>query len=126
MVIRLQVPRLTLRRRLNALSGSVGRPTPWRRRPIAFLCYILSASALRPLANRVRAAVSGLDSGEGGGGVNACVLNELFPQFASFRFTGLKYLFKFLLSCQNNVDPGCTERNFYFEVLVMLQSFLSV
>lgn len=55
MVIRLQVPRLTLRRRLNALGGSVGRPTPWRRRPIAFLCYVLSAGALRPLANRVRA-----------------------------------------------------------------------
>lgn len=53
-MIRLQAPRLALRRRLNALSGGVSRPTPWRRRPIAFLCYVLSASALRPLANRVR------------------------------------------------------------------------
>lgn len=68
MVIRLQVPRLALRRRLNALGGSVSRPTPWRRRPIAFLCYILSASALRPLANRVRAAFSWLDSGKEGRG----------------------------------------------------------
>ncbi|XP_044190215.1 phosphatidylserine decarboxylase proenzyme, mitochondrial isoform X1 [Thunnus albacares] len=50
---RLQVPRLALRRRLNALSGGVCRPAPWRRRPIAFLCYALSVSALRPLANRV-------------------------------------------------------------------------
>ncbi|XP_042251234.1 phosphatidylserine decarboxylase proenzyme, mitochondrial isoform X3 [Thunnus maccoyii] len=49
----LQVPRLALRRRLNALSGGVCRPAPWRRRPIAFLCYALSVSALRPLANRV-------------------------------------------------------------------------
>lgn len=73
MVIRLQVPRLALRRRLNALSGSVSRPTPWRRRPIAFLCYILSASTLRPLANRVRAAVSWLDSGEEGGAANAWI-----------------------------------------------------
>lgn len=71
MVIRLQVPRLALRRRLNALGGSVSRPTPWRRRPIAFLCYILSASTLRPLANRVRAAVSWLDSGKEGGAVDA-------------------------------------------------------
>lgn len=88
MVIRLQVPRLALRRRLNALSGSVSRSTPWRRRPIAFLCYILSASALRPLANRVREAVSWLDSGKGGGAVNAAVLNEFITVSASFPFTG--------------------------------------
>lgn len=95
MVIRLQVPRLALRRRLNALSGSVSRPARWRRRPIAFLCYILSASALRPLANRVRAAVSWLDSGKEGGAVNAYVQNEfislskirsflLVPQWGSY------------------------------------------
>uniref|UniRef100_UPI0037E81AD4 phosphatidylserine decarboxylase proenzyme, mitochondrial isoform X3 n=1 Tax=Semicossyphus pulcher TaxID=241346 RepID=UPI0037E81AD4 len=47
------VPRLALRRRLGALSGGASRPAPWRRRPIAFLCYILSVSALRPLAKRV-------------------------------------------------------------------------
>ncbi|XP_068562919.1 phosphatidylserine decarboxylase proenzyme, mitochondrial isoform X1 [Cebidichthys violaceus] len=52
----LQVPRLSLRRRLSVLSGGVSRPIPWRRRPIAFLCYALSVSALRPLAKRVRAA----------------------------------------------------------------------
>lgn len=89
MVIRLQVPRLALRRRLNALSGSVSRPTPWRRRPIAFLCYVLSASALRPLANRVRAAVSWLDRGKGGGAVNACVPNELMTFFCVFGLQGL-------------------------------------
>nr|QRG28706.1 phosphatidylserine decarboxylase proenzyme [Sebastes schlegelii] len=50
---RLQVPRLALRRHLSVLSGSVSRPTPWRRRPIAFLCYVLSVSTLRPLAKRV-------------------------------------------------------------------------
>ncbi|XP_070845772.1 phosphatidylserine decarboxylase proenzyme, mitochondrial isoform X2 [Chaetodon trifascialis] len=50
---RLQVPRLALRRRLTALSGGVCRPAPWRRRPITFLCYVLSVSALRPLTNRV-------------------------------------------------------------------------
>ncbi|XP_068562921.1 phosphatidylserine decarboxylase proenzyme, mitochondrial isoform X3 [Cebidichthys violaceus] len=49
----LQVPRLSLRRRLSVLSGGVSRPIPWRRRPIAFLCYALSVSALRPLAKRV-------------------------------------------------------------------------
>ncbi|XP_037607734.1 phosphatidylserine decarboxylase proenzyme, mitochondrial isoform X3 [Sebastes umbrosus] len=49
----LQVPRLALSRRLSVLSGSVSRPTPWRRRPIAFLCYVLSVSTLRPLAKRV-------------------------------------------------------------------------
>ncbi|XP_028254369.1 phosphatidylserine decarboxylase proenzyme, mitochondrial isoform X2 [Parambassis ranga] len=49
----LQVPRLALRHRLSALSGSVCRPAAWRRRPLAFLCYVLSISALRPLANRV-------------------------------------------------------------------------
>ncbi|XP_054468704.1 phosphatidylserine decarboxylase proenzyme, mitochondrial isoform X1 [Anoplopoma fimbria] len=49
----LQVPRLILRRRLSVFSGSVSRPIPWRRRPIAFLCYVLSVSALRPLAKRV-------------------------------------------------------------------------
>ncbi|KAI3362530.1 hypothetical protein L3Q82_012831 [Scortum barcoo] len=49
---RLQVPRLALRRRLSVLSGGVCRPAPWRRRPITFLCYVLSVSALRPLANR--------------------------------------------------------------------------
>ncbi|KAM9306207.1 phosphatidylserine decarboxylase proenzyme, mitochondrial isoform 2-T2 [Pholidichthys leucotaenia] len=49
----LRVPRLALRRRLGALSGSVRRPAPWRHRPIAFLCYVLSVSALRPLASRV-------------------------------------------------------------------------
>lgn len=89
MVIRLQVPRLALRRRLNALSGSVGRPTPWRRRPIAFLCYILSVSTLRPLANRVRAAISWLDGGRGGGAMSAGVLNEIMRASASFSFTGL-------------------------------------
>ncbi|XP_068190704.1 phosphatidylserine decarboxylase proenzyme, mitochondrial isoform X3 [Antennarius striatus] len=50
---RLQVPRLAFRRRVSTLSGSVCRPTPWRRRPIAFLCYVLSASVVRPLAKRV-------------------------------------------------------------------------
>ncbi|XP_076613718.1 phosphatidylserine decarboxylase proenzyme, mitochondrial isoform X2 [Chaetodon auriga] len=50
---RLQVPQLALRRRLTAFSGGVCRPAPWRRRPITFLCYILSVSALRPLTNRV-------------------------------------------------------------------------
>ncbi|XP_075993427.1 phosphatidylserine decarboxylase proenzyme, mitochondrial isoform X2 [Genypterus blacodes] len=50
---RLQVPRLALRRRLSALHGGVSRSAPWRRRPITFLCYILSVTALRPLANRV-------------------------------------------------------------------------
>ncbi|XP_008324404.1 phosphatidylserine decarboxylase proenzyme, mitochondrial isoform X3 [Cynoglossus semilaevis] len=49
----LQVPRLDLRHRLTALRGGVCRPAPWRHRPIAFLCYVLSVSALRPLANRV-------------------------------------------------------------------------
>ncbi|XP_022624135.1 phosphatidylserine decarboxylase proenzyme, mitochondrial isoform X2 [Seriola dumerili] len=49
----LQVPRLALRHRLSVLSGGVCRPAPWRRRPITFLCYILSVGALRPLANRV-------------------------------------------------------------------------
>ncbi|XP_040915298.1 phosphatidylserine decarboxylase proenzyme, mitochondrial isoform X3 [Toxotes jaculatrix] len=49
----LQVPRLAIRHRLSMLSGGVCRPAPWRRQPIAFLCYILSASALRPLASRV-------------------------------------------------------------------------
>lgn len=63
-IIRLQVPRLALRRRLNALSGGVSRPAPWRRRPIAFLCYMLSASTLRPLANRVRAAAGWLLIGQ--------------------------------------------------------------
>uniref|UniRef100_A0A3Q0SCX6 Phosphatidylserine decarboxylase proenzyme, mitochondrial n=1 Tax=Amphilophus citrinellus TaxID=61819 RepID=A0A3Q0SCX6_AMPCI len=51
--IRLQVPRLALRRRLSALKGGVSRPATWRHRPISFLCYILSVSALRPLASRV-------------------------------------------------------------------------
>ncbi|KAL6096395.1 pisd [Pungitius sinensis] len=50
---RLQVPRVALRRRLSALSGAASRPIPWRRRPIAFLCYVLSVGALRPLAKRV-------------------------------------------------------------------------
>ncbi|XP_049460858.1 phosphatidylserine decarboxylase proenzyme, mitochondrial isoform X2 [Epinephelus fuscoguttatus] len=50
---RLQVPRLALRHRLSVLSGCVSRPAPWRRRPITFLCYVLSVSALRPLAKRV-------------------------------------------------------------------------
>ncbi|XP_031177423.1 phosphatidylserine decarboxylase proenzyme, mitochondrial isoform X3 [Sander lucioperca] len=50
---RLQVPRLALRRRLSVLRGGVSRPTPWRRRPLAFLCYVLSLSALRPWAKRV-------------------------------------------------------------------------
>ncbi|XP_071328246.1 phosphatidylserine decarboxylase proenzyme, mitochondrial isoform X1 [Trachinotus anak] len=50
---RLQVPRLALRHRLSVLSGGVCRPASWRRRPITFLCYVLSVSALRPLANRV-------------------------------------------------------------------------
>lgn len=58
-IIRLQVPRLDLRHRLTALRGGVCRPAPWRHRPIAFLCYVLSVSALRPLANRVRAALIG-------------------------------------------------------------------
>ncbi|KAM3600584.1 uncharacterized protein V6R79_025451 [Siganus canaliculatus] len=49
----LQVPRLALRRRLSALRGGVSHNTPWRRRPISFLYYVLSVSALRPLANRV-------------------------------------------------------------------------
>lgn len=117
MVIRLQVPRLALRRRLNALSGSVSRPTPWRRRPIAFLCYILSASALRPLANRVRAAVSWLDSGKEGGAVSAYVLDEFIAGSASFRFPGLFYIYL----CYYYTGPGCTEFTFNFEVLVKLQ-----
>ncbi|XP_023282648.1 phosphatidylserine decarboxylase proenzyme, mitochondrial isoform X3 [Seriola lalandi dorsalis] len=50
---RLQVPRLALRHRLSVLSGGVCRPASWRRRPITFLCYVLSVGALRPLANRV-------------------------------------------------------------------------
>ncbi|XP_058473698.1 phosphatidylserine decarboxylase proenzyme, mitochondrial isoform X1 [Solea solea] len=50
---RLKVPRLDLRHHLSALRGEVCRPTPWRRRPIAFLYYVLSVSALRPLASRV-------------------------------------------------------------------------
>ncbi|MEQ2253650.1 hypothetical protein ILYODFUR_034518 [Ilyodon furcidens] len=41
----LRVPRL-------ALHG-VCRPATWHRRPIAFLGFILSVNALRPLANRV-------------------------------------------------------------------------
>ncbi|XP_042365713.1 phosphatidylserine decarboxylase proenzyme, mitochondrial isoform X2 [Plectropomus leopardus] len=49
----LQVPRLALRHRLSVLSGGVSRPAPWRRRPISFLCYVLSVSTLRPLAKRV-------------------------------------------------------------------------
>lgn len=53
-IIRLQVPRLALRRRLSALKGGVSRPAAWRHRPISFLCYILSVSTLRPLACRVR------------------------------------------------------------------------
>ncbi|XP_038563206.1 phosphatidylserine decarboxylase proenzyme, mitochondrial isoform X3 [Micropterus salmoides] len=52
-LLRLQVPRLALRHRLSTLTGGVCRPTPWRRRPIAFLCFILSVSALQPLAKRV-------------------------------------------------------------------------
>lgn len=59
-IIRLQVPRLALRHRLSTLTGGVCRPTPWRRRPIAFLCFILSVSALQPLAKRVRAAADWL------------------------------------------------------------------
>lgn len=50
------MPRSALRRNLSALSGGVSRTTPWRRRPLAFLCYVLSVSTLRPLANRVREA----------------------------------------------------------------------
>ncbi|XP_047425606.1 phosphatidylserine decarboxylase proenzyme, mitochondrial isoform X3 [Mugil cephalus] len=50
---RLQLPRLTLRHRLSALSGGLCRPAPWRRRPISFFCYVLSVSGLQPLANRV-------------------------------------------------------------------------
>ncbi|KAM6902799.1 phosphatidylserine decarboxylase proenzyme, mitochondrial isoform 1-T1 [Xenentodon cancila] len=50
---RLQVPRLTFRHHLSTLSNGVCRPAPWRRRPVAFLGFILSVSALRPLANRV-------------------------------------------------------------------------
>ncbi|XP_073334258.1 phosphatidylserine decarboxylase proenzyme, mitochondrial isoform X2 [Pagrus major] len=49
----LQVPRSALRRHLSTLSGGVSRTTPWRRRPLAFLCYVLSVSTLRPPANRV-------------------------------------------------------------------------
>ncbi|KAI9545450.1 hypothetical protein NQZ68_036437 [Dissostichus eleginoides] len=52
-MIRLLMPRLALRHRLSALSGRVSRSAPWRRRPIAFLCYFLSVRALRPLAKRV-------------------------------------------------------------------------
>ncbi|KAM8743520.1 phosphatidylserine decarboxylase proenzyme, mitochondrial isoform 6-T6 [Acanthopagrus schlegelii] len=50
---RLQVPRSAVRRNLSALSGGVSRTTPWRRRPLAFLCYVLSVSTLQPLAKRV-------------------------------------------------------------------------
>ncbi|XP_036974189.1 phosphatidylserine decarboxylase proenzyme, mitochondrial isoform X4 [Acanthopagrus latus] len=50
---KLQVPRSAVHRNLSALSGSVSRTTPWRRRPLAFLCYVLSVSTLRPLAKRV-------------------------------------------------------------------------
>ncbi|XP_078812558.1 phosphatidylserine decarboxylase proenzyme, mitochondrial isoform X3 [Oryzias latipes] len=50
---RLQVPHLALRHRLSKLSNGVCRPAPWRRRPIAFLGFILSFNTLRPLANRV-------------------------------------------------------------------------
>ncbi|XP_026153848.1 phosphatidylserine decarboxylase proenzyme, mitochondrial isoform X1 [Mastacembelus armatus] len=51
--LRLQVPCLAVRRHLSTLSGGMRCPAPWRRRPITFLCYILSISALRPMANRV-------------------------------------------------------------------------
>ncbi|XP_017297314.1 phosphatidylserine decarboxylase proenzyme, mitochondrial isoform X3 [Kryptolebias marmoratus] len=51
----LRVPRLALRHRLSALSNGVCQPVPWHRRPMAsaILGFILSVSALRPLANRV-------------------------------------------------------------------------
>ncbi|MEQ2192718.1 hypothetical protein XENOCAPTIV_016094, partial [Xenoophorus captivus] len=51
--LRLRVPRLALRHRLSVLSNGVCRPATWHRRPIAFLGFILSVNALRPLANRV-------------------------------------------------------------------------
>ncbi|XP_077944694.1 phosphatidylserine decarboxylase proenzyme, mitochondrial isoform X2 [Gasterosteus aculeatus] len=60
----LQVPRAALRRRLSVLSGAASRPVPWRRRPIAFLCYVLSVGALRPLAKRVRAVACWLLIGQ--------------------------------------------------------------
>ncbi|XP_061590579.1 phosphatidylserine decarboxylase proenzyme, mitochondrial isoform X3 [Cololabis saira] len=50
---RLQVPRLAFRHRLNKPNNGACRPARWRRRPIAFLGFILSVNALRPLANRV-------------------------------------------------------------------------
>lgn len=62
--LRLQVPRAALRRRLSVLSGAASRPVPWRRRPIAFLCYVLSVGALRPLAKRVRAVACWLLIGQ--------------------------------------------------------------
>lgn len=127
MIIRLQVPRLALRRRLNTLSGSVSRPAPWRRRPIAFLCYVLSASALRPLANRVRAAVSWLDSGKESGAVNANDLDTFITVSASFRFTALLnraiLLFTFWLCVTLPARPFCTGFSFYLKVLGMLQEF---
>lgn len=98
-IIRLQVPRLALRRRLNALSGSVCRPTPWRRRPIAFLYYILSASALRPLANRVRAAAAGwllIGQRETGREGNNLILSFLLLCYFLFLFFILPIICSFL------------------------------
>ncbi|XP_067339434.1 phosphatidylserine decarboxylase proenzyme, mitochondrial isoform X6 [Channa argus] len=50
---RLQLPRLALRHRLRTLSGVIRHPVPWHHRPVTLLCYFLSVSTLRPLANRV-------------------------------------------------------------------------
>ncbi|XP_062414838.1 phosphatidylserine decarboxylase proenzyme, mitochondrial isoform X3 [Pungitius pungitius] len=85
----LQVPRVALRRRLSALSGAASRPIPWRRRPIAFLCYVLSVGALRPLAKRVRAAACWLLIGQRGKGrdrnYHICFFFSLFYVVALYR-----------------------------------------
>lgn len=83
-IIRLQVPRLALRHRLSVLSGCVSRPAPWRRRPITFLCYVLSVSALRPLAKRVRVSTCWhlIGQRETGSDRNSCLLFS-FPHVST-------------------------------------------
>uniref|UniRef100_A0A665TWU5 Phosphatidylserine decarboxylase proenzyme, mitochondrial n=1 Tax=Echeneis naucrates TaxID=173247 RepID=A0A665TWU5_ECHNA len=92
-------PHLTLRHHLSTLSSGVRRPAPWCCRPIAFFCYILSVSSLRPLANRVRnlneflsyllspslssSTSCSSDDGDGGGRLSASPL--LSPQVALYR-----------------------------------------
>lgn len=115
-MIRLQVPRLALRQRLSVLSGGVCRPAHWRRRPIAFLCYVLSVSTLRPLANRVRAAAEWLligwrEMGRRGNTqicTSSCSLFFFFLLFHSFTSSLNQCLQNksFKIVVEPGVDPG--------------------